>query len=301
VTSRAQHALRAYSLPALRGQNRGAEDEIPWGKFHPIDEFKSAAYKSLLIFCARLFGAQKPVAFNLFKCVHLLLLVEFLREKWNSKFRNRSHTGINNMKALSALTVISVVILTACSSKSPSESDAKEAILNQLGGCSRITLESFEKTNGIANGENQYQVAVKFSLKILPPSDVDAQQNTYTANVNEVTIKLKNLEQEVLKNQPAVPPGFPELENKIIYSGYNAQKLTSLQHEMDIAKGAPWRDLQTTCPNIGGNVNSLIGFAGNRLEASNPDKNPYLTGFTTEPIETTINLVKTDNGWKEGL
>ena len=63
----------------------------------------------------------------------------------------------------------SLLLLTGCSgSSSPSSSEAKQAIQKSLGDCSIATISSFDKVNGIADGDNRYTLQVKYALEFAP-------------------------------------------------------------------------------------------------------------------------------------
>lgn len=61
--------------------------------------------------------------------------------------------------------------LAACGSSKPSESEAKAVVKNAIDGCSYLSLENFDKTNGEPIDENHYRVDVKYTLKLKPDSD----------------------------------------------------------------------------------------------------------------------------------
>lgn len=64
--------------------------------------------------------------------------------------------------------LIGVSMLTACSSSSPSASDAEQAITQLLGDCRHVEVVNFEKLNGVPAGDNYYTVQLKYGLRFAP-------------------------------------------------------------------------------------------------------------------------------------
>ncbi len=217
------------------------------------------------------------------------------------------------MKTRSILAVISIVIFTACS-KTPSDSDGKEVVVKMLDGCNRISLENFEKTNGVANGENGYQLSIKFSLKIIPPENSATLQNIFTKEINGITQKIQQAQQEAdiaTAEAGNYTRGDLAGHDDISVRREKADQLTgkmfkaqssvlSLQDYKRMISDEPAINFQTTCAKTDNSIFAGISAASAKFEAAHPEKNAYLSGFTVN-LTGIVNLVKTDNGWKQGL
>ncbi|MBK8524889.1 MAG: hypothetical protein IPL58_12950 [Betaproteobacteria bacterium] len=81
---------------------------------------------------------------------------------------NSSRKGYKMYVAKSLMTVAVAIALSACSKSAPSESDARNVIQGLLGDCRYLSLDRFERVNGIPQGENGYQVAIKYTIKVTP-------------------------------------------------------------------------------------------------------------------------------------
>ncbi|WP_131753369.1 hypothetical protein [Burkholderia vietnamiensis] len=68
--------------------------------------------------------------------------------------------------------------LAACGDNSkPSESEAKVALTTKLASCPELSVEDFEKTNGIPQDDGSYIVDVSYTLKFTPSDQLKAYMN----------------------------------------------------------------------------------------------------------------------------
>lgn len=70
-----------------------------------------------------------------------------------------------------ALGIMVALAVTACSN-GPSEREAKKALRASISDCKFLSIDKFEKINGIAKGEASYQVEVKYSIKMEPSLEI---------------------------------------------------------------------------------------------------------------------------------
>lgn len=101
------------------------------------------------------------------------------------------------MKLLNLSAVVAILSLSACSN-APSESEARKVVQDALGSCRYLSINSFEKTNGIAEGENAYRVEIKYSVKMTPTEeileDVKRRLSPKSARLAEIAELEKNME-----------------------------------------------------------------------------------------------------------
>lgn len=204
------------------------------------------------------------------------------------------------------------VFMSSCSS-GPSESDAKEVVVDALGGCKLISLGSFDKTNGVADGGNKYQLAIKYSLIINPPENSAALQDKLVTEIKEAQHKveqaqrdfqsLKDSAQKAIDkvNNGASTPEDVSARNDLMAQRDKAEELFK-RLELDQLKKSSeaWKNFKETCANTDKSILASITKASAEFEAAHPGKDAFLSGFTAD-LTGTVNLVKTDNGWKQGL
>ncbi|RQO76150.1 hypothetical protein DBR44_05540 [Aquitalea sp. FJL05] len=136
-------------------------------------------------------------------------------------------------------TMASLLLLTACSgSSSPSSSEAKQAIQKSLGDCSIATISSFDKVNGIADGDNRYTLQVKYALEFAPLpenakllDDMNAQLTSHTDWVqwekNEFIVKVR---ERIMANLHRTCPNMP----RNVYGDYSQANITSYSSTIHI-------------------------------------------------------------------
>ena len=206
-----------------------------------------------------------------------------------------------NMKIayLPLIAAISIV-LSACSN-SPTDSDVKNAIVNELGisNCKRFEVDNFKKLNGIAGNDGRtYEVDISYSLRIQPLPDVNA--------------IIKSLEKkhadEDLALQSAINK-FSETEKK--YGGFVPPSSEAgaiqkyFQQETDV------NSLKSKVTQRDGIDNSIVAdkylkdcpTINERLGASLYDydlyheKKDWFIRGVNKNISQTVRLIKSDNGW----
>lgn len=218
--------------------------------------------------------------------------------------------------------LLTALALTACSS-GPSTSDAKDAVTLQIGGgCNRLAITDFEKVNGVAQGDSGYQLSVTYKLEVKPPTGDELTQDQYTAKLQELQDKEKQTTQAkadlekslaaflaannvpgegALYDLPVYAPLIPQY--KALTDQYLQQypELTTLQAEEQKLRSQPSETFWADCRGIRQDVAGLIGHnADPYYNKEEPGKDAYLNGFTVDVSET-LNMIKTDNGWKENL
>jgi hypothetical protein len=219
------------------------------------------------------------------------------------------------MKIRFVLLSIILACLAACSND-PSTSEAKEAVLSQIGGgCSRLSIKDFEKLNGAADGGTSYQISVKYLLVVEPPASSDESQDAFDAQAKDIEQRTQQAQQglkdaqmadDTFENTPHPTGWYPNAadlnhENALQHQIDDKQNLLqSLDAEKRALWAEPSQHLSSTCPNLGDEAVSAINAAARDYDRANPGKSAYLNGFEIA-MAGTVNLIKTDNGWKVSL
>jgi hypothetical protein len=214
------------------------------------------------------------------------------------------------MKAQHVVPALVVVFLAACSS-GPSTSDAKDAVLTELGHCSRVSIKDFEKTNGAETGTNTYQVSVKYLLQINPPDHGTDGQDVYASKMRDVDQRLQQAKQQADALNQWISDAQPRLYggNDQVRAEYQAvwlkantanASVKSIETEKAAALQEPYSDFLAECPAINQDILTVIASEAKDGDSANPDKSAYLEGFSVS-LTGTLNMIRTDNGWKESL
>lgn len=214
-----------------------------------------------------------------------------------------------------SIAMIAIASISACSN-APSESDAKKVVLSMLGDCSHLSLESFEKTNGIAIGNQGYKIDVAYSVKVtaLPESknmvegvpaklaEIDSRLEKATAEYDRI-----NSEDTVISDKLSKEYGKPgknfvyELQEE--RSALRDAKLNPAHKLVESLKEEKERLIKSVttslrdrfakeCPN----VNAVL-YANLYKDA---DAAQYAKDFTKE-FSGSMPMIKTDNGWQAAL
>jgi hypothetical protein len=219
------------------------------------------------------------------------------------------------MKIRFVLFSVVLACLAACSS-GPSTSEAKEAILSQIGGgCSRLSIKDFAKVNGAADGGTAYQISVKYLLVVEPPASSDDRQDAFDAQIKDIEQRTQQAQQGLTDAQTA-DDAFEHSQHPAGWypKAADLDQENALQHQiddkrnllqsLDAEKRALWAEpsqhLSSTCPNLSDDIVSAINAAARDYDRANPGKSAYLNGFEIAMADT-VNLIKTDNGWKVSL
>lgn len=128
--------------------------------------------------------------------------------------------------SLSALS-LGLLLLSGCSS-GPSTSEIRQAVEQEVGQCDLVELTDFEKVNGVANGDSQYTVQVKYAVIVSPTelnSKLLAEWNDWIA-ANQDAIQPTKTEQylRMHHNFPlALRKYCPDLSRNVVqdYAGVN--------------------------------------------------------------------------------
>lgn len=194
------------------------------------------------------------------------------------------------------LTAVAVAIaVSACSKPAPSESDAKNVIQGLLGDCRYLSLDRFERANGIPQGENGYQVEIKYAVKVTPVPEnvrVIGDLSAKLSEVNQRLEKASNERREIHEKMNAIDDKsskeYQELYSKAWEVGPLADKIEKEKRELINNSINPKANLAKECPNL----NSVL--YANVFDGEGVDQ--YTKSFTKE-FGGTIMMVKTDKGW----
>ncbi|AOX99676.1 hypothetical protein [Jeongeupia sp. USM3] len=212
------------------------------------------------------------------------------------------------IKALltTSLLIASAISLTACSS-GPSDSDAKQAIASTLADCQYLSVSKFEKVNGIAQGERNYQVDVKYTIDLTPTPDIKRfASETYPAYFQALKTKVTHAKE--------VRSAWDTDQDAWVKANPG-----SLASDFEVAYPDRWKAYQAVIGDVltgdqqleSAPINAKHQMAANLVQAC-PGLNAALVRelFSgVEPVERyaedvgiaftgTIPMVKTDNGWQ---
>lgn len=216
------------------------------------------------------------------------------------------------MNIVKYLIVIATVASISACSKGPSESDAKQVVLNMLGDCSHLSLERFEKTNGIAIGERGYKVDITYSVKVMALPESKKMVEEILAQLAEIDVRLekaKAARTRVYDEDKAIDAKMDKAQKDGNHALANAlydesRKVSSeinlaidLVNSIEKERGGVLKGVveplsnkfAKECPN----VNAFL-YANLYQDA---DAAQYAKDFTKE-FSGTIPMIKTDNGWK---
>lgn len=196
---------------------------------------------------------------------------------------------------ISLMAVGVAIAISACSKPSPSESEAKNAIQHLLGDCSYLTLERFERVNGIPQGENGYQVELKYAIKVTPIpenvraigdlsaklSDLNARLEKANTERREIAVKMNAMEDKSSKE-------YQKLYSLSWDVGPAADKLENEKRDLISNLINPSGNFAKACPNLNRVVYSDI--------FSDEGVDQFTKSFTKE-FSGRLMMIKTDKGW----
>lgn len=179
-----------------------------------------------------------------------------------------------------------VVSVSACS-KYPSDSEIKKAAIGEYeGACKLLTIEDYQKVNGVAgNNDNSYQEIVKFTVKVAPiPGAQGVLDNFKIKNekdhevLSAVLEKIKSLHASGSEGTAAERD---EAERAWAKADQEFRDSSHFDYSGEIEK---------ICPSASQEVKHYI--------ANGYSEKPeyFVEGFKQE-ISNTMNMIKSDNGW----
>lgn len=211
------------------------------------------------------------------------------------------------MKIHTAFTAFSVIILSACSN-SPSDSDAKKSVESLLGGCRLLSIENFEKVNGIANNDGSHVLEVKYSIVAKTLPEVAKMAVDYSTKWSEISARLEKAEQADEAAQKdlgerrtrkgilgmtewaAFKAETDKFETEVVVPGNKlARTIREERNSLNVAKEAIAQRFKQECPSM-----------NERLQYLMYDNNHGIDNYTkdfTKNYHVKLMMVKTDNGW----
>lgn len=213
------------------------------------------------------------------------------------------------MKTRTALAALSAVVLSACSN-SPSDTDAKKAVEGALGGCRFLSLENFQKVNGIGNNDGSYTMEVKYSIKAKAFPEVAKMAADYSAKWSELSVRLdKAIEadaaakKELTERNEKLQHGIKDMGEWNAFKAETEkfdkevalpanQLVSAIQKERDALKReetAITQRFRQECPSMNERLQYL-------MYDNNQGLGNYAKDFTKD-YDVKLLMVKTDNGW----
>jgi hypothetical protein len=204
----------------------------------------------------------------------------------------------------------SVVATEAYGQSVPSESDAKAAIENVLGGCRFLSLENFKKINGIANYDGSHILEVKYTIKATASTEVAKMVVDYSRKLSEISARLeKAIEADNAAKKESTDRAEKlqhQIKDRTEWNSYYAetekfnnevalpanQAVTAIQKERNNfldKKSDISQKFKNECPSIDDRFQYL--FYDNNMGLDN-----YTKDFTRD-YHQQILMIKTDNGW----
>lgn len=215
-----------------------------------------------------------------------------------------------------ALLVSAAAALSACSN-APSESDAKKTVQRIIGDCRYLSLENFEKVNGVAQGDKNHLVAIKYSIKVKTFPDSKKMAEEILAKLDEIDKRMQAVVAEKDKNYEERKAWDEKLDNEkdhaqwVILSGeknkFIYEKLNpsiDAFGKLEKEKTALSRELvqplitkfRNECPSVNGAV--FEGLYGDTYPERIPAQ--FSKGFLADfgkDFSQSIMMTKMDNGW----
>lgn len=199
--------------------------------------------------------------------------------------------------AKSLMAMAAVVAVSACSKPAPSESDAKNVIQGLLGDCRYVTLDHFERVNGIPKGENGYQVEIKYTLKATPVPENVRLIASQAAKLSEVNERL----QRATNERGAIHKKMGEIEDK-------ASKEYQDLYKLSWDKDGPYNAVEKIEQEKRGIINSINPTANFAKECPNLNRVIYANVFSDESVDQfaksfakefsgSLMMIQTDKGW----
>lgn len=214
------------------------------------------------------------------------------------------------------LLVSAGLALSACSN-APSESDAKRTVQNIIGDCRYFSLENFEKVNGVAQGERNHLISIKYSVKVKTFPDSKKIAEDILTKLNEIDKKMEEVVTEKNKNYAEYKALDDRLNNekdrakwailsdektKFTYEKFNPS--VAAFGKLSTEKTALSRELiqplitkfKNECPSVNGVI--FEGIYGDAYPERIPPQfaKGFLTDFGKEFTQTIL-MTKTDKGW----
>jgi hypothetical protein len=203
-----------------------------------------------------------------------------------------------------ALCASLITALAACS-HSPSESDAKAVIKSRLENCDYLSLDSFDRVNGIAQGDQYYNVAVAYSISLSKP---DSDIRDRFKEQAKLTNRIAELQKESADSMKASQEQFHEYEQahpddtdaSVHFDAEDSGKTLrdknrdeinelSTQLAQDNAAATWLNRLRSSCPRAADSW--LYTIKQVPMQA-------LLDGDGKMNFTETIAMIKTDNGWQ---
>jgi hypothetical protein len=213
------------------------------------------------------------------------------------------------MKTQGTLAAFSLIVLSACSS-SPSDSDAKKAVESALGGCRFLSLENFQKVNGIANNDGSHTMEIKYSIKAKVFPEVAKMAADYSARWSATVPRLEKAreadaaaQKELYERNEKLRRGIKDMGEWHAFKAETEkfdkevalpanQLVSAINKERDELKreeSAIAQRFKQECPSM-----------NERLQYLMYDNNMGLDNYTkdfTKDYHVKLQMVKTDNGW----
>jgi hypothetical protein len=213
------------------------------------------------------------------------------------------------MKIKTTLSALALFALAACSN-SPTESDAKKIVENELGGCRFLSLENFQKINGIVNNNGSHSMEIKYSIKVKAFPEVAKMATDYSSKFDAIRVRSEkakeanaNVRKEMLERSQKLQNGIKDrgewnafkaetdkFENEVAIPASQQVSLIHKELNQAIAESeAIAKRFAQECPNM-----------DNRLRLSIYENNQGIDTYTkdyTRAAHENLMMVKSDNGW----
>jgi hypothetical protein len=201
---------------------------------------------------------------------------------------NIMKTRTNKTIARAMLGASLTALLCACSN-GPSEGDAKSVIKERLADCQYLSLNRFEKTNGIpGDDESNYRVEVQYTVTLEPTSDQKESLGHWINDAQQIQ-KLNASYMQELKGDAEAHDFQNQEQQRMAYG----EARSKLQDDMKQYLSVPsfFDKVANDCPNVDSKfIHSLYDPKGKLSD--------YTDDGVTDTFTETIAMVKTDNGWQ---
>lgn len=203
------------------------------------------------------------------------------------------------MKISKYLTIFVVGVgVIGCSKSIPSEEDAKKPILSLIGGCQYLSLEKFQKTNGMQKGDNNYIVAIEYEIHVKPIPEIKKIIDEKLVNLSSIDERLKNARDQLavaVKEMNSLVEKHEVTGEKWQNAMENHEKLIKLNESVEKEK----KDFLGRVINIEAKYLEKCPSINPVLFANlygGDDFSKYTTEFTKQ-FGGNMAMIRTENGW----
>lgn len=207
-------------------------------------------------------------------------------------------SGSTSKLVRSHLLLVATVLAVSACSKGPSEGEIKEAMENALGirNCKFVSLANFKKVNGIAQGEQYYDVAVSYTVEAVPELKtlIELEKQLEQAEQDELYFNANSERLREAERLLAIPGGSEEENARYI------AEIIELKENADSRKEANDKLKPKPKPKL---IEDIKVLNDKSKKQEGLDAGCYSVGIdlnkssSRQVDDHRFRMIKTDNGW----